>query len=217
MINKILIKVKIDYNMKNIFYIPLIILALSSCQIQINADHIKEGNKYLAIGNITEAMGEFNYALFLDSSKIEAYRGLTQCYLRMGDFDNALRCSDKYIVENPKAPEGYNDRGSVYLYLGKYEKAITDFDSLIALDTTRNVTIGLFNKSEALKELNRYEESIKCLDSLLVIDSADSRSIYKRGLLKKTIGNEQEACLDLKLAADMGESEALQEYETNCE
>ena len=79
---------------------------------------------------IKEAISDYRQALALDSKNLIAYYYLGEAEAWRMAYDSAIFFHTKAIgmSHNP----GYFDRGRTFYYKGDYEKALNDFDQLIA-------------------------------------------------------------------------------------
>ena len=188
---------------------------LTSCQVSINKDNVAEGTKLMSQGDYFNADLEFDDALFANNDNLDALRGSYYCALSLGYNDKALKRANKFIELRPDSSVGYNDRGTIYLVTKDYEKALSDFNSVIEKGTDYPA-VAYFNKAEALRELNRFEEAIKSYNIVISIDNKDSRAYFKKGIAFSRIGNKDSACISFKIAKDLGDTEAEKEIRTLC-
>jgi|GEM_PF-3974521 len=196
--------------------IALISIALTSCEITINKDHVAEGNALLASGDISSALLQFDDALFIDQANLRAIRGKYICYMQLRKFDMASEQANKFINLAPAEPAGYSDRGTAYMMTKQYEKALQDFDRVIELDTSYP-TIAYFNKGEVLKELKQYSAAVRCYDAVTQKDTTDARAFFKKGLAYLALGFTDSACLSFQRASLLGDEDAKDSYKKSCE
>ncbi len=69
----------------------------------------------------------------------------------------SLKCLNSAIEFEPKNPFYYNNRGLVYSLLGKFEKAIDDFNKSLALKA--NLAETRFNLGNVYSKFGKYEEA----------------------------------------------------------
>ncbi len=192
-----------------------LIICLTSCQVSINKDHVAEGTKLMSQGDYFNADLEFDDALFADDNNLDALRGSYYCALNMGYNDKALKAANKFIELQPDSSVGYNDRGTIYLVKKNFEKALSDFNKVLEKGTDYP-SVAYFNKGEALSELNKFEEAIKCYNIVIAADRKDARAYYKKGKVFSKIGNLDSACIAYKIAKDLGDTDAVKEFTSNC-
>lgn len=195
--------------------IGILLAFLASCQININKDHVEEGTKLMSQGDYFNADLEFDDALFADNNNLDALRGSYYCALNMGYTDKALKRANKFIELKPDSSVGYNDRGTICLVTKDYEKALSDFNSVIEKGTDYPA-IAYFNKAESLRELKRFEEAIESYNIVIAVDNKDARAYFKKGMAFSKIGNKDSACISFKIAKDLGDKEAEKEMSSSC-
>lgn len=166
-------------------------------------------------GDYFNADLEFDDALFADNNNLDALRGSYYCAFNMGYNDKALKRANKFIELKPDSSVGYNDRGAIYFVTKDYEKALSDFNSVIEKGTDYP-TIAYFNKAESLRELNRFEEAIKLYNIVISVSNKDARAYFKKGIAFLKIGNRDSACSSFKIAKNLGDSEAKKEINSSC-
>ena len=110
----------------------------------------------------------------------------------------------------------YSIRGEVYYYLGRYKKAIADFNKAIELNTSIPKTNdAIYFRAQAKYFLNDYYGAIYDFTTFLEINYEFSEGYWNRGMVKEKIGDLNGACADYKKALSL--SAGLQEdYDEKC-
>ncbi len=198
-----------------ILFTACILICVSSCQININKNHVAEGTKLMSQGDYFNADLEFDDALFDDNDNLDALRGSYYCALTMGYYDKALKRVNKFIELRPDSSVGYNDRGTIYLVTRDFEKALSDFNNVIEKGTGYPA-IAYFNKAESLRELKRFDEAIQSYNIVISVNNKDARAYYKKGIAFSKIGSKDSACISFKTAKELGDTEAANEIKANC-
>ncbi|PWB68100.1 hypothetical protein C3F09_12340 [candidate division GN15 bacterium] len=85
------------------------------------------------LGRYDSALSHLQTAIFLDSSYAEAYNLLAYTFDRMGDFDDALRASDRYVALAPNDANPYDSRAQLYALNGRPDKAIEAYRQALAI------------------------------------------------------------------------------------
>jgi tetratricopeptide (TPR) repeat protein len=197
------------------FITTTLLICFTSCQVNINKDHVAEGTRLMSQGDYFNADLEFDDALFADNNNLDALRGSYYCALNMGYNDKALKRTNKFIELKPDSSVGYNDRGTIYLVTKNFDKALSDFNKVIEKGTDYPA-VAYFNKAESLRELNRFEEAIKSYNIVIAADKKDARAYYKKGMAFSKIGIKDSTCMAYKMAKDLGDTEAAKEFNLNC-
>ncbi len=118
------------------------------------------------------------------------------------DQEQALRYISKAIEINPEDPVYYNNRGSIYCEMNKFEDSIHDFDIAISIDPNNyeayaNKAIAYAKKSQTstiLSEINQYKQlAITYIKKALELNSEDSDDLTRlTQLLSEELFNENE-------------------------
>ena len=110
-------------------------------------EQLELGQKYMEEMDYEQAVVTFSGIIEIDDKCVEAYLGLTETYIRMGEYDKALETAQKgyertgderlaeYInmIENKKVTEQLN-LGQKYLEEMDYEQAVVTFSRIIEID-----------------------------------------------------------------------------------
>jgi len=99
---------------------------------------------------------------------------LSNLYLKVNDFDNALKCLDN-VDENEWADLS---KFNIFKRLGKYDLIIQKCNEKLNHDS--NNASALKIKAKCLSSLKKFEESITCYEKLLRINPNDTSSIFDK-------------------------------------
>ena len=86
------------------------------------------------MGRFDKAIEDFDKAIALNPSYLDAYNNRGLVFEEMGKFDKAIEDFDKAIALNPSDPDPYYNRGVVFTKMGKFDKAIDQFDKTIKIN-----------------------------------------------------------------------------------
>ncbi len=109
----------------------------------------------------------------------------------------------------------YNNRGLIYVELEEYEKAIKDYNVSIELDSTYLPLF--FNRGVCLVYLEQYQEAIadfKLVENLEI--NNDGRVSHSKAIAHFKLEEFEEACIDWKRSAELGDKESLEYYNSFC-
>jgi tetratricopeptide (TPR) repeat protein len=84
-------------------------------------------------GAYEKAIFHLKAALTLDSSYGSALNQLAYTFDRVGDFDNAIKAINHYIVLNPNDANPYDSRGEIYSHNGKLQQSIESYSQALKL------------------------------------------------------------------------------------
>lgn len=92
----------------------------------------------------------------------------------------------------------YFNRGNSYAALGRFDRAIEDYDEALRLDPS--FASAYTNKGNALGSLGRFEEAIGLFDRAIELDPAAPPAFYNRGRAYYGLGAYGRAIQDLDVA-----------------
>ena len=114
-------------------------------------------------------------------------------------YDEAIHHFSKAIEINSENSDVYNDRGSTYRLLEKYEDALNDYDKAIVL----NKKAIYYNNRGSLKvKMEKFDEAIDDYTSAIVLDSNYYLAINNRGMAKLGIKDYTGAIHDFNLCLE---------------
>jgi tetratricopeptide (TPR) repeat protein len=120
--------------------------------------YFARGKMYLKYGEYEKARQDFEIILSIeDSAQARLYMGV--CYTGLGKSTDALIELSLAISASPKYAEAYAARGSLYLKLNEFGKALKDMDNAIKFDSKN---LGhFFTKGQILLRMGRAEEALE--------------------------------------------------------
>jgi tetratricopeptide (TPR) repeat protein len=83
-------------------------------------------------------------------------------YIATGKYDEAVKCFDWVLEQNPNNAEAWNGKGTALTASEKSEDAIACFD--MALQLNPDLAFAWRNKGKALDKLGRDGEAQECYD-----------------------------------------------------
>jgi tetratricopeptide (TPR) repeat protein len=93
-----------------------------------------EGNNLFEDGHYERALQKYDEALNEDRNHIHAMRGRAQSLMQLGQSTQALTAFNTAIALAPEFGATYANRGVLHDRMGRYEKAIEDYERALALD-----------------------------------------------------------------------------------
>lgn len=87
---------------------------------------------------------------------------------------DCLKAFCEAIAKDPANPEGWVDRGYIYLREGKPEEALKEFDH--ALICSKTCASALMARGEALEDLCRPEDAVRSYQEYLVYSNGELKS-----------------------------------------
>lgn len=162
--------------------------------------HYFRGNALEELERYDEAISDYDQAIALDPTFVDAIvnRGLT--YRRKGDLDRAREDYDAAIRINPDYREARMNRAFVFIQQDAYAEAKSDLDHLLTINPTD--VFALSNRSIAHRGLGDMNAAILDLDRAIEIDPNNPRFRSHRSSYNEQLGNHELALQDLKQAVD---------------
>lgn len=179
---------------------------------------------YEAYGKADLAILDYEEAIRLDKSLIDAYVALADLYYEKDSQNNALKICNDGLALRPDNAELITTRMYIYSDSGEYEKAIADAEALIKLKPTD--PLGYAGLADFLVTYNEYDRVIQNYTTALKYCTDKDRdlmyAIYRqRSLCYYNTDKYREAINDFKVYYDACEYDnniiyfALSYYYTN--
>ena len=153
-----------------------------------------EGWKIYGNKDFNGAKNLFNEAINLNSDNAEAWFGLGNACMHLGQYERAIIDFNRAIKLNPNWNRPYTNCGYVYDELKQYERAIQDYNKAIQLNP--NDVLAYFNRSTAYANLKQYERAIQDCTKAIEINPNYFEAYAKRGASYAWIGNFKQAIAD---------------------
>lgn len=156
-------------------------LALSLDPTQRSAFY-NRGNAYRNLGQIADAIRDFNAMIALNGQDGEAWTKKGVCYL-VYSLDphpgvdpraclvKAIKCLDRALLAQPGNGEAFLKRGQCYARLDKFEHAVADFSACIALKVkVHHLGEAFWRRGTIFARQGKLRSSIHDMDNALRID-----------------------------------------------
>jgi tetratricopeptide (TPR) repeat protein len=108
-----------------------------------------------------------------------------------GDYDKALAEFTQAIQADPKDPELYNNRGSMYTFKGQYDQAIADFNQALKLNP--RYANAYYNRGVAYYNKSLYDKAIGDFTKCLELDPKLADAYFSKALALEAAGRKDEA------------------------
>jgi serine/threonine protein kinase/tetratricopeptide (TPR) repeat protein len=135
----------------------------------------ERGLAHLSAGRLDEAIADYSAALKV-GNRFALY-ALPFIYSRQRRLDQALPLFTDYVERNSKFAFGWEERGKLHAQLGRWDKALTDFNQAIALfGIGKGATSSAFNnRAVAYAHLGKANEAKADFYQAVVIDKGVNR------------------------------------------
>ncbi|MCF8355617.1 MAG: tetratricopeptide repeat protein [Melioribacteraceae bacterium] len=206
--------------LKKIYFITILFttsLIIISCGKTTN-EHYEKSQELAEAKNFKAAIMELNDAIEIDPNFAEAYLDRARYRFNLGYFEAASKTHsedlDKYEMELKSSikdfdkakeldsnltEEALTGRGNVYMELKNYNKALSDFEEILKIDSTNKQINGIAVHCKLLLKDTIGAKSL--VDGIIRISPNDAENYYNRAVLQlTTFNNKDGACEDLEKA-----------------
>jgi DnaJ family protein C protein 3 len=126
---------------------------------EIVNDHLEKGKKFLAAGQLSDAITHFHSAIEADPKNYMAYFRRATVYLAMGKSKAALPDLSKVIELKPDFIAARMQRGSVLLKQGDFDEAKGDFQNVLQSDSSNTEAHTQLDLTAQMSQTARQAES----------------------------------------------------------
>jgi len=125
------------------------------------------------------------------------------------NFESSIK---KYSIslELHEHADAYNNRGLDYANLGKYDKAIEDFNKAIELNP--DLAVAYYNRGNTYAELGEYDRAIKDYDKAIELNKDYTVAYNNRGFAYVGLGKYNRAIEDFNKAIKLNPDDAKAYY-----
>lgn len=172
------------------------------------------GHAKCEIRDFKGGMTDFTLAIAINPDYARAYfnRGVSKANLQ--DNIGAIEDYNKAIELNPQYEVAYCNRGGAKCSIQDFQGAILDFNKAITIDPQD--IVAYLNRGTAKVELEDYKGAIEDYTTVIEINPKYSLAYFLRGTTKLDLGQNDNGCIDLHKAGELGYSEAYEEIKEFC-
>jgi tetratricopeptide (TPR) repeat protein len=124
--------------------------------------------------------------------------------------DAAFNYVNDYIIKNPNSFEGYLVRGAAYESMGKFQKALDDWDKAINVDP--NNYDAYFYRGLEYANKGGFDRAIADYDQAIRLNPNDAKCYYNRGTIYASKGESDRAIADYDQAIRLNPNDAAYAY-----
>ncbi|MBX9941984.1 MAG: tetratricopeptide repeat protein [Candidatus Obscuribacterales bacterium] len=117
-------------------------------------------------------------------------------------YQSALLILNQLIARRPRSADAYAERGDVYSFLGKYQKAVQDYTSAIKLAPRWALPLHL--RGEAFRQLGEFQKLLADTDAAIKLDPKDVRFYETRASAYADVWQPQKALDDCYTIWNLG-------------
>jgi tetratricopeptide (TPR) repeat protein len=149
---------------------------------------------YLKHGRHKEAVAAFSEAIKLHPGDPKAFDG--RAMARQGfDQKGALDDLNQALQIDPFFLSAYNNRGQLYMAMGKLDKAREDFSRALKIDSSFSQALN--NRANAWFRSRKYEAALKDYNAAIELVPNYQKALYNRGILHLNMKSPEKARDDL--------------------
>ena len=174
----------------------------------------KNGLEKIKSGDYTGAILDFDKAIELDRDASYAYFNRGNSKYSLKDYYGAISDYNKALEIDPVYAKAYNNRGISKNNLKDYNGAISDYNKAIELDPSNANTY--YNRGNSKSKLKDYYGAISDYNKAIQIDPSYVKVYRGRGIAKEYIGDLNGACIDWRKASELGDIDASDWVEKQC-
>lgn len=170
--------------------------------------HFNLGVYYQKLGNIANAIKEYEAVLILDPNNAEAHNNLGVIYREQNELDRAAEHYQRVVSLNPGMEEAHNNLGVIYYLRGNFREAGAEYRKALELNPGNLkslINIGLVYKSQG-----QTKKAIEVMEDVLAEDTFQTEAHYNLAILYEEMGHQEMAIWHYTLFlknADSGYSE----------
>ncbi len=201
--------------MKGIFIIFLVHFSMFSI-CQSSEDYYIMGNSKSASKEYYQAIVEYTKAIEINPFFVKAYLERASAKQELSDYLGAIQDYSKVIDLNSQNEIALSNRGlirssrKIHDYIG----AISDFTKLIEINPYKSS--NYFDRGDAKYKMHDYRGAIIDFSSVIKLDPKNAEAYSLRGIMRISIGQKTEGCLDLSKAGELGYESAFDLIKENC-
>jgi len=197
------------YNIRYSYFIPfLLLLTIAACggDKAVNKKRVEAlqqlGNAYAADGNLRKGLAKLLEAVKLDPDNAELNHQIAVVLRNMGEYKLSLKYFERALAIKPKYSEARNNLGTLYLMMGKWDKAIACFKEAVSdiLYNTpqyayNNMGYAYFKKGDYDKAIENYKRALKSSPSYTLCYSNLALAYEAKGEIHKAVANYKKVIL----------------------
>lgn len=205
------------------FYLGDMNASLAGCSEAINhgSDYgsqawLNRAQTYIRLRKNPEALKDFSSVIELkDHNLMNAHFDRGQLHMRMNDKKSALADYKKVVELSPKNVQLTWDIGRVSYEIEEYADALTYYSR--AMEQIEEPEAQLFLiRGEVFEKLKHYAGAIEDYTRVIEMNPKSAAAYYSRGQAKARSGDNDAACVDWKVASQLGHQEAKGVIVYNC-
>jgi len=160
----------------------------------ISLAYSNRGNAYMDAGNLDRAVQDYNEAVRLDPSYVDAINNRGNAFNSKGEFDRAIADYNTVLSIRPLHAEAHYNRGNAYIYKGDYQQAIKDYTEAIRINPAYAEAYN--NLGNSLSDTGNSEGALPLYTAAIKIKPLFPEAYANRGNCLGKLGRFEEAVSD---------------------
>jgi len=181
-----------------IFLILLLLIAACAGDDAVNRKRVAAlqelGMAHAADGNLRKGLAKLLEAVKLDPDNADLNHQIALVLRNLGEYKLSLKYFNRALALKPKFPAARNNLGTLYLLMGKWDKAIACFKEAVSdilYDTPQfaynNMGYAYFKKGDYDKAIENYKRALRSSPSYILCYSNLARAYAAKGELEEAV------------------------------
>jgi tetratricopeptide (TPR) repeat protein len=162
------------------------------------------GNAYFDQGDVTQAMSDYNKAIEIDTSFVDAYNNRGFIYDKQGNLTQAMSNFNEAIEIDPSFASAYYNRGTIYDQQGNFTQAVSDYSKAIGIKP--NFAEAYNNRGDVYNKQGNFTQAMSDFNRAIEINPKYVEAYNNRGLTYDQQGNLTQAMFDFTKAIELNPS-----------
>jgi tetratricopeptide (TPR) repeat protein len=148
---------------------------------QVDFAYNFRGLAYVDKGQYRLAMADYNAAIVLDKTFVEAFNNRANLYIKMGRYSPALQDFNEALRHDPKYFNAYYNRGILHLRINELDAAISDFTQ--AINCESDIADAFNKRGVAFSLKGHYEKAFADFNQALKLNHNFAEAYFNRGVI----------------------------------
>lgn len=143
--------------------------------------HTNRGTAYQDMGNLDQAILDYDKAIEIAPYEAEAYNNRGFAYQKKANFQQAILDYNKAIELGPnKFAEAYYNRGRAYQIMGNLQQAISDYNKTIEIKP--DYYLAYNNRGVAYQNMGNFDQALSDYNKAIEIDPNQGLAYSNRAI-----------------------------------